>query len=444
MQSWRHAGRILQGLREGRGWTVPMFVAELEAQARAIGRRLTINRESLVRMVYDWEAGAHRPRDYYTLFILIYATQEELSARTIERGSELDRLMAALKAMGVSVDRRKFLLNAAALAAGAAGMPAVAANLDGQERLSWMLKHPRSVDLPTVAFLRQQALDLLKQNEATPAVSLLSTVARQLEHVTVLREHAPIGRVRQELFAVEAQSATLLGRLLWDVSGHCDHATAARYFDQAVDLASNVKDGWVEASPRMFQRFIPVYGADKDPRKGLVLAERAVARAADGSSRVVAGWSSALAAEAYADLGEERSARLALDRASAHLTRVAADDPLYGVFGREQLGGFIGVCHLRLHYPKGAQAALQQTAQNFRVGKEKHKSVILGDLATAFIGQGEPEQAAVLLHEAIDLVDLTRDAGGMKRVFSAGRQLRPWRNEPFVQEVQDRLLALGC
>jgi hypothetical protein len=50
----------------------------------------------------------------------------------------------------------------------------------------------------------------------------------------------------------------------------------------------------------------------------------------------------------------------------------------------------------------------------------------------------------VVLHEAIDLVELTRDAGGMKRVFSAGRQLGPWRHEPFVQEVQDRLLALGC
>jgi hypothetical protein len=187
-----------------------------------------------------------------------------------------------------------------------------------------------------------------------------------------------------------------------------------------------------------------VYGTDKDLRKGLVLAERAVARAADGSSRVVAGWSCALAAEAYADLGEERSVRLALDRANAQLMRVAADDPLYGVFGREQLGGFIGVCHLRLHHPKGAQAALQQTAQRFGLGKEKHKAVILGDLSTAFIGQGEPEQAAVVLHEAIDLVELTRDAGGMKRVFSAGRQLGPWRHEPFVQEVQDRLLALGC
>ena len=123
--------QALQGLREGRGWTVPMFVAELEVQARAIGRRLTINRESLVRMVYDWEVGAHRPRDYYTLFILIYATQEELSTRTIERGSELDHLMTALNAMGVSVDRRRFLLNAAAVAAGMAGVPAVAVNLDG-------------------------------------------------------------------------------------------------------------------------------------------------------------------------------------------------------------------------------------------------------------------------------------------------------------------------
>ena len=169
-----------------------------------------------------------------------------------------------------------------------------------------------------------------------------------------------------------------------------------------------------------------------------------MARAADGSSRVVAGWSCALAAEAYADVGEERSARLALDRANAHLTRVAADDPVLGVFGQEQLGGFIGVCQLRLHHPQAAQAALQETAERFGVGKDKHKSVILGDLATAFIGQGEPEQAAVVLHEAIDLVELTRDAGGKKRVFSAGRQLWSWRHEGFVQEVQDRLLALGC
>src|SRR6266511_1344113 len=155
MGSWQQAGRMLRGLRESRGWEVPRLAAELKAQATVIGSTLP-GRESLVRMIYEWEAGTHRPRAYYVLFVLVYATEEELAARTIERGSELNRLMGALKAMGVSVNRRQFLLNAAARAGGMAGVPTVAADLEGQERLVWVLKHPRSVDLPTVAFLREQ------------------------------------------------------------------------------------------------------------------------------------------------------------------------------------------------------------------------------------------------------------------------------------------------
>ena len=213
MASWRQAGRILQALRESCGWSVPMLAVELEAQAKVIGRPLT-NRESLIRRIYDWEAGGHRPRDYYILFILVYASDEELAARTIEPGSQLDRLMGALKMMGVPVNRRKFLLNSAALAAGVAGVPAVAADLEGQQRLAWMLKHPRSVDLPTVAYLRQQAVSLLKQNEAIPSTSLLPAAIQQLEQVTLLREHAPAGAIQHGLAAVEAQSATLMGRLI--------------------------------------------------------------------------------------------------------------------------------------------------------------------------------------------------------------------------------------
>ena len=67
-----------------------------------------------------------------------------------------------------------------------------------------------------------------------------------------------------------------------------------------------------------------------------------------------------------------------------------------------------------------------------------------GHLSTAFALQSEPEQASVVLHEAIDLAELTSNAGGLRRAFAAGRQLGRWRNEPFVQEVHDRLLALAC
>jgi hypothetical protein len=444
MGSWRQAGRILQGLRESRAWEVPKLAAELTAQATAVGQTVP-SRQSLVRMIYEWEAGTHRPRAYYVLFVLVYATEEELAARTIQRRSELDRLMAALKAMGVSVNRRQFLLNAAALAGGVAGVPAVAANLEGQERLVWVLKHPRSVDLPTVAYLREQALDSMKLYEAVASsTSLLPQAAERLEQVTLLREHAPVGRVRQELCSVEAQSATLLGRLVWDVSGQQDHATAARYYDQAIAAASNVKEGWAEAFPRMFQRFNPVSAGNMDMRTGLELAKKASAHAEDGSSHVVAGWSLAFTAEAHALLGEERKAKLTLDRADFHLSKAEPDDPMFGVFARDQLGGFVGACHLHLDDPRSAQLTLQECVKRLGAGKEKHKSVILGDVSTALVLQSEPEQASAVLHQAIDLVELTGSAAGKRRVFTAGRQLRPWRDQPFVQEVQDRLLALAC
>jgi tetratricopeptide (TPR) repeat protein len=444
MATWRQAGRILRGLRERRGWEVPRLAAELTAQATATGSTVP-GRQSLIRMIYEWEAGTHRPRAYYVLFILVYATEEELAARTIERGSELDRVMAALKAMGESVNRRQFLLNAAALAGGMAGVPAVATNLDGQERVAWVLKHPGSVDLQTAGYLREQTVELFRQNEAVASsTSLLPQAAQRLEQVTLLRQYASRGRVRQELYKVEAQTATLMGRLAWDVSGQHDHATAARYYDQALAAARNVKDGWVEALPRTFQRFNPVCTANQDRTKGLELADRAVARAGDGSSHAVAGWSAAFAAEAHALLGEERQARLLLDRAGSHLSRVATDDPMFGVFTVDQLGGFVGVCHLRLHDPSSAQAALQETALRLGAGREKHKAVVLGDLSTAFMLQGDPEQASAVLHQAIDLVELTSSAAGKRRVFAAGRQLGRWRNESFVQEVQDRLLALAC
>jgi hypothetical protein len=149
-------------------------------------------------------------------------------------------------------------------------------------------------------------------------------------------------------------------------------------------------------------------------------------------------------AEAHALLGEERNARLALDRADFHLAKAAADDPMFGVFAREQLGGFVGACHLHLRDPRGALLTLRESARTLGAGKEKHKSVVLGDVATALVLGGDPGPASAVLHQAIELVELTGSAAGKRRVFAAGRQLRPWGNEPFAQEVQDRLLALAC
>ncbi|MER6108582.1 hypothetical protein [Streptomyces hirsutus] len=46
------------------------------------------------------------------------------------------------------------------------------------------------------------------------------------------------------------------------------------------------------------------------------------------------------------------------------------------------------------------------------------------------------------LAEAIAELETTRGGGGMNIVFKAARELRPWRQEPLVAEVHDRLLGL--
>jgi len=149
-----------------------------------------------------------------------------------------------------------------------------------------------------------------------------------------------------------------------------------------------------------------------------------------------------LAAEAHALVGAEGKARLLLERVDFDLSKVTADDPMVGVFGRDQLGGFVGACQLRLDDPTSAEAALQDSARRLGAGK-KHRSVILADLSTAFVLQDDPEQACAVLHQVVDLVELTGSAAGKRRAFAVGRQLTRWRNEPFVQDVQDRLLALA-
>jgi len=66
----------------------------------------------------------------------------------------------------------------------------------------------------------------------------------------------------------------------------------------------------------------------------------------------------------------------------------------------------------------------------------------LGNLALAHVHQRDIEQAATVLHRAIDLLEVSRGGGGLNVVSAAVRELRPWRQEQAVQDVHERLLEL--
>ena len=312
--------------------------------------------------------------------------------------------------------------------------------MEAAERLDYVMQHPRSVDLATVADLRERAQSLTKQYDLAASTTLLPATGECTSQVTFLRKHAPDSRVRHELQIVEAQLATLMGQLVWDASQRRDHATAVGYYDQAISAANQAGDPTAEAYARLRKSYVALYG-EQDPRAGRRLAQQAAALVDDGASHALPGLALLHVGEGHAMLGERRECEAALGAAEAHLEAMQAGDPAYSLFSSDRLGRVRGSCYLTLGDGAKARPILESTARRLQ-GRHKSKAIILGNLALAHIRQRDVDQAVAVLHRAIDLLEISRGGGGLNVAFAAVRELRPWRHEPFAQDLNERLLAL--
>ena len=307
------------------------------------------------------------------------------------------------------------------------------------ERLDYVLRYPGRVDLIAAAYLREQIRRLDERYEQVPSTLLLAEAGQLHGQTTFLREHAPSGPVRHELWAAQIESATLMGQLVWDASQRRDHAAANDYFDQAIAAARQTRNVVSEGNAELRKSFVALYGLRR-PAAGLTLAHRAAA-VSECDSHVIAGLALLHVGEACAMLGDSRGCDQALGAAESHFAQVSADDPAGVLFCPSQYGRLSGSCWLYLGKPEKAELLLDQT-RRFLHGRKKATAIVLGNLALASIRRRSIDTAAARLHEAIDIVEQTRGGGGLNVVFAAARELRPWRNERAVQDVNDRLLAL--
>ncbi|MGC9665557.1 helix-turn-helix transcriptional regulator [Planosporangium sp. 12N6] len=307
------------------------------------------------------------------------------------------------------------------------------------ERLHYVLMHPTRVDLVSVAYLREQVERLDEQYEHVPSTLLLAEAGQLHGQAVFLWEHATAARVKRELTAAVTESATLMGQLVWDASHRRDHTVAASYFDQAITAARQIRNTVAEANAELRKSYLALYGTG-NPAAGLARARRA-AVTSQHDSHVIAGLALLHVGEAYAMLGEARSCGEALAAAETHFGRVRPDDPATALFCPSQHGRLVGSCWLSLGRPDKAELVLDATRQ-LPQSRRKATAIVLGNLALASIRQRDIDSATARLHEAIDVVEQTRGGGGLNIVFTAARELRPWRNEPTVLEVNDRLLTL--
>jgi len=214
----------------------------------------------------------------------------------------------------------------------------------GDGRLEHAIRHPTSVDLVTVAQLREQVHDLGQRYDRAPSTSLLAEAGHCLGQIAFLRGHTTAPRVRRELCAVEAEGATLMGQLVWDASQRRDHATTHTYCDQAIHVARELRDPAAEAHALLRKGFVALYG-ERDPTAGLRLAQRA-AHTAAATSHVLSGLALLHAAEAHALLGDGTSCERSLGAAESPFDRIEPTDAASELFTPAQFGRLAGSCCL--------------------------------------------------------------------------------------------------
>lgn len=307
------------------------------------------------------------------------------------------------------------------------------------ERLSYVLQHPSHADLVAVAQLHERIRQLDEQYDKVPSTALLGPAGHVHGQVTLLREHATDPRVRRSLFGVEADAATFMGQLVWDVSHRRDRTGPQTYLDTAVRAARQARDSYIEAYATLRMSFLSLYGA-QNPTDGVSLAQRAVEVAAL-SSPSLTGLALLHMAEGQAMSGDLRSCEVTLGKAEAQFDRVHVDDVAAGYFTPNEFNRLSGSCYLSLDLPQRAEPILR-TSTTALAGKKKSQAIALGNLTLSLLRQHKLDEAAATMHRTIDAVELIRGGGGLNLAFTAGREFRQWRHEPWAQEINDRLLAL--
>jgi transcriptional regulator with XRE-family HTH domain len=290
--------------------------------------------------------------------------------------------------------------------------------------------------------LAAQVATIAKRYESEPSTALVAEAGQAYAALSFLLGEGGSERVQRELHQTATVSAILLSQLVWDASGRRDGSAALDYCDAAIEHATECHDDIAVAHAELRKAYVALYGlaGRRDPRAGLTGAQAAAHRS-QPVSHALHGLAQLHVAEAFAILGEYRRCEQALSAADTAFARMQSDDPAVAVFSPAQFGRLAGSSYLFLGHPERAEDFLSGTVELLH-DRPKTRSPVLGNLALSLIRQRQLEAAADRLHEAIDSLEQSRGGGGMTVVFSAARELYPWRHEVPVQDIHDRLLGL--
>ncbi|MFF5264249.1 multiprotein-bridging factor 1 family protein [Actinomadura viridis] len=440
----RQAAEQLRRLRTARGWSWDQLAVRL----RDLARNLRFSRigsnsvTSIKRTIARWEAGKSRPGEQYQMLLAHAYARTPLGAVELGPGSDFHELLDVLATFGIDRARVDEVASSVAATATDGGMnPLAFLGAPLRAELGAALARPDAVDIPLIDALGAAGDAVNHQIGSVPFVRLhlaQAAIVDACRHLMTGNQPPP---VRARLRQVAGAAYALAARLAFETR---DDAAALTLYKDAVntsDPAEPSRRALIRSSQTMV-----VYYSTGDVGRARAIADAAVADARRGESVLMRARAHALQAEMAArGDGSQRHAHAALHLACHDLEGDTSGDPLSGVFSKGRLRGFEGVCGIFLGEAEAAEQLLARSATALTKSRETvQRAIVLTDRAMARLrtgGAGAPEATAAQLHECVELTAAARGRVPAQRLRKARLELRPWRGETFIAELDDHIHA---
>ncbi|MBC2903129.1 hypothetical protein [Streptomyces cupreus] len=433
----------LKALRKRRGLSLADTARALIALADELHQPPLPAVASVQRSVARWEATRPTmPDERYQLLLAHLYARTPAGGIALGSGSDFAEYLNTLGLLGESERRtaelRSVILRTATDTGG--GMLALLAP-GVHASLAEALADPSRAGQDTITGLATVVVDVNAEVGSLPMVRLQLLLAPAVEASRRLLAGPVPEPLALQLRKVAVAASTLAGRLAFETR---DDAASRALYAEATQEAGQLPESWRQASVHMSHALTTLYSQGVEDAR--LLVDQAVRTARTGESSLVRARAHALQAELAARAGQERQAQAALGLAWYDMESDHADDPAPTTFSPGHLRGFEGVCELYVGDADQAHDRFARSAATLSAPREQvQRAIVTTDQALARIRLGEPRAAADLLHECVGAASSTGGRVPALRLRQARQELRPWRREDWVADLDDHLMdVLGA
>jgi tetratricopeptide (TPR) repeat protein len=317
------------------------------------------------------------------------------------------------------------------------------------DRFHRALKKPTTIDMTTLSYLRKRTGSYYQDRHDASIASfdVLTYAVDHFRKVTDLLEEQLLPAIRTHLTSIAGEIAQLIGELYFEMG---NYPRARVYHEAAIKAAQQANDRALQSIALGWMSFAWTYSGDKQEALSCIQEARSLARG--NANATIRAWLAAIEAEVQANLDNLEGCRRALDGAECVDEQTHSLEVSHWIhFDRSLLGGYQGICFLRLYHPGNTErSALLLNAKNSLIKAlelldptlMRRRPTYLADLASVDIRQGEIEKACERATQSVAIAVQIKSQMVTERLFTLRRELEPWKNTQYVKNLDEHLVPL--